>query len=187
MLPYAGAMTPLILDSTLALLVDEPTGLENPEYGAYCINAASILAAEAAGRPDWLGLGPLGEDIAPVPAPRLAVMYAEQLAKRAYLNPNAIVSEGGIGPLGGDRTVEDFARTFEWTPSEAAYFEEVKRLTGIVDGGAGATALWTLEIENRPYPAAWATIYLNGVDPREQPWPVGTEGAWDAFMYGPAI
>lgn len=183
MLPYAGAMTPLILASTLALLVEEPAGLENPDYGDYCINAASVLAAQAAGRPDWLGLGPVGEAITPVPAPRLAVMYAEQLAKRAYLNPNAIVAEGGIGPLGGDRTVEDFARTFEWTPTEADYFAEVKRLTGIVDS-AGSSGLWTLEIENRPYPAAWATIYLSGVDPREKGWPVGMEGGLDTFAYG---
>ena len=165
------------------MLADEAPELSNPEYGDYCIQAASVIVADAAARPDWLGVAPDGTDIGVVPAPRRAVMIAEQLAKRSYLNPNAVVAEGSVGPIGGDRTIEDFARTFELTEIEAEYLAEVKRTTGIVDAGSGTGGLWVLQIENRPYGADWATIYLPDVDPRALPWPVGTEGQ-DYNAYG---
>jgi len=180
-LPYAGAMTPLLIASTLELLADEQP-LDNPAYGDYCIQAASVLVAEAAGRPDWIGVAADGTEMVPVAAPRRAVMIAEQLAKRSYLNPEAIVAEGSIGPIGGDRTIEDFARTFEFTPVEQAYLDNIKATTGIVD--TPSTGLWVLTIENRPYDANWATIFLPDLDPRAAPWPVGTE-ALDGYAYGP--
>jgi hypothetical protein len=171
------SMTPLLTADTLALLADEvESGLENPAYGDYCIQSASVLVADAAGRPDWLGIAADGAEMTPNLAPRRAVMIAEQLAKRSYLNPNAVVQEGSIGPIGGDRTIEDFARTFEFTEVEAAYLAEVKRTTGIVDTGSAGTGLWTLEMEVRPYGADWATIFLPDLDPRAAPWPVGVEG-----------
>lgn len=176
-------MTPLLSAATLGLLVEEAT-LENPDYGDYCIQAASVLVADAAGHPDWIGIAPDGTTMTPVVAPRRAVMIAEQLAKRSYLNPNAVTREGNVGPIGGDTTIEDFARTFEFTPLEAAWLEDMKRRTGIVD--TGASGLWTLAIENRPYPTRWATIYLPDLDPLADTWPVGTEGV-DSWAYGDPV
>lgn len=177
-------MTPLLTPETLGLLVDEVDALANAAYGDYCIQAASVLVADAAGHPDWIGVASDGTSMTPVVAPRRAVMIAEQLAKRAYKNPDAIVSEGSVGPIGGDRTVEDFARTFEFTPTEAAYLEQVKLDTGLV--GTTRPALWTLEIEVRPYSPRWATIWLPDLDPMAKSWPVGTEGV-DSWAYGPAL
>ena len=177
-------MTPLLNAETLGLLVDEPDGLENPAYGDYCIQGASVIVADAAGHPDWIGVAPDGTAMTAVVAPRRAVMIAEQLAKRSYKNPDAIVSEGNVGPIGGDRTVEEFARTFELTEVEAAYLESVKVDTGIV--GGGSPQLWTLEIVNRPYTPNWATIWLPDLDPMAKSWPVGTEGV-DDWAYGPAL
>jgi hypothetical protein len=165
-------MTPLLNSDTLELLAEE-SPLERPEYGDYCIQAASVIVADAAGRPDWLGVAPDGSDMPVVAAPRRAVMIAEQLAKRSYINPNAVVAEGSVGPIGGDRTIEDFARTFELTEIESEYLAEVRRTTGIVDSGSGTGGLWVLQIENRPYGEDWAAIYLPDLDPRAAPWPVG--------------
>jgi len=164
-------MTPLLTAATLAMLADEGDTPENLAYGDYCIQAASILVAEAAGHPDWLGVAADGTVMDPVAAPRRAVMIAEQLAKRSYLNPNAVVQEGSIGPIGGDRTIEEFARTFEFTEFEAAYLAELKAESGLV-GGTG-TGLWTLEMEVRPYGVNWADVFLPDLDPRAAPWPVG--------------
>lgn len=183
MLPYAGAMTPMLTAATLALLADE-SPLERPAYGDYCIQAASVLVSNAAGHPDWIGVSATGADMAPVAAPRRGVMIAEQLAKRSYMNPNAIVREGNIGPIGGDATIEDFARTFEPTPVEQAWLDEAKRTSGIVGGSTGG-GLWTLEIENRPYAADWATVYLPDLDPRADTWPVGVES--ESWAYGEPV
>ena len=165
-------MTPMLDSATLELLVDEEP-LENPAYGDYCMRNASLIVADAAGHPDWVGVAADGTDIVPVAAPRRAVMIAEQLAKRSYLNPNAVVREGSVGPIGGDQTIEEFARTFELTEVEAAYLEEVRRTTGIVPLPGATGGLWTLEIEVRPYAANWADVYLPDLDPRAAPWPVG--------------
>ena len=176
-------MTPLLTAATLGLLADEQPDLENAAYGTYCIQAASVLVADAAGHPDWIGVSASGGDMIPVAAPRRAVMIAEQLAKRSYLNPNAVTREGNVGPIGGDTTIEDFARTFEFTPLEAAYLAEQKALSPLV--ATTGTGLWVLNIEVRPYPQDWATIYLPDVDPRAKPWAVGNEGV-DSWAYGPA-
>ena len=174
----------LLLDrETLGLLVSEDP-LVNPEFADYVIQGASVMVSDAAGRPDWLGIAADGSDIDPVAAPRRAVMIAEQLAKRSYQNPDSIITEGNIGPIGGDRKVEDFARAFEFTPVEQAYLDDINLRTGIVDNG-GVSGVWTLGFEVRPsYGVDWATIFLPELDPRAKLIPMGTEGV-DGFAYGP--
>lgn len=159
----------------LGLLVDERPLPVDTDRATYFINAASILVADFAGHPDWIGLDLLGVEVGTVvAAPRRAVMIAEQLAKRAYENPNAIVAEGGIGPIGGDRMVEEYARTLEPTEAEMLWLAEAKRTTGIV--GAIGAGLWTLQIEVRPSVAVGDTIWYNDLDPRAAPWPINVVG-----------
>lgn len=173
-------MTPLLTAATLALIAREDP-LQDPNYATYCIESASWLVADETGHNDWLGLAGDGTSIPVVAAPRRAVMIAEQLAKRAYLNPDAIVQEGGVGPIGGDRTVEEFARTFEFTDAELEYLQSVA--LGKTKGGG----LWTQPTENLPVGTpADSTIYLPDLDPRAQWWPVGTEGV-DDYAYTPLV
>src|SRR5690349_9781314 len=122
-------MQPLFPLETLELLAKEQPLADVP-YGEYCRSAASIIVANRSLSYGWIGLDANELDAPVVPAPRHAVMIAEQLAKRAYTNPDAIVASGSIGPIGGDRTVEDFARTFELTPAEAAYLDGIAELNG---------------------------------------------------------
>lgn len=182
-MPYAGAMTPLLTPTTLALIAQEDV-LSDPDYATYCIEAASYLVVDETGYSEWIGLNPDGTETAVVPAPRRAAMVAEQLAKRAYLNPNAVVAEGGVGPIGGDRTVEDFARTFEFTEAELEYLGKIAKDTGNAAGGG----LWTMEIENlgvgtTELPSG--TIFLPDLDPRADWWPLGSES--DEWAYTPKV
>lgn len=48
---------------------------------------------------------------------RLKIIVA-QVAKRAYLNPDQIRTEGAIGPLGGDTYAEAYAAGLELTEAE---------------------------------------------------------------------
>lgn len=165
---------PLLDLNTLGLLVDEQPVL-NPDRGMYWINGASVIVADIAGHPDWLGLDVDGANILPVAAPRRAAMIAEQLAKRAYENPNAVVAEGSLGPIGGDRMVEEYAKTLEPTEWERAYLEEIRAISGLTPTAPGGS-LWVLQMEVRPSLRSGDTVYYNDLDPRAKPWPVTVVG-----------
>lgn len=175
-------MTPLLTLETLRIVAREDIADADP-WALYCIDSASTLVADEAGHPDWIGFDALGNTIPVVPGPRRAVMIAEQLAMRAYKNPDAIVSEGSIGPVGGDRTLEEFARTFTFTEAEAAYLERVNEQTGITGGATGG--LYTMTISN-PAAILSQTIYLPDLDPLADSWPMGTEGV-DNYAYDPLV
>ncbi len=84
------------------------------------ISAASLKVLDECNNPeDWTSLNLV---------PAMVRMIAVQLAKRTYKNPDAIIAEGGIGPLGGDRFIEDFARTLELT---AAELDTLAKVTGV--------------------------------------------------------
>jgi len=175
-----GHMTPLFPASTLEMLVREQP-LDDAAYGDYCIVNASVIVANRAYRLDWVGLDADELDVPVIPAPRRAVMIAEQLAKRAYQNPDAIVAEGGIGPIGGDRTVEDFARTFELTDEEKEYLDTM----ALGRPGGAENQLWTIRTQVRePALVGGATLWIADLDPRAKVWPVGTDGV-DNYAYEP--
>lgn len=182
LLPYAALMKPLFPTSTLELLVRE-NPLEDGAYGDYCIVNASVIVANRAYRLDWIGLDADELEVPVVPAPRRAVMIAEQLAKRAYQNPDAIVTEGSIGPIGGDRTVEDFARTFELTAEEKEYLDTL----ALGRPGGTENQLWSLQTQVRSARiVGGATIRLPDLDARAKVWPVGTVGV-DDYAYGEPV
>lgn len=175
-------MTPLLTLDTLRIIARE-TIPDGDEWALYCIDSASTMVADEAGHPDWIGYDALGNAIPPVAAPRRAVMIAEQLAMRSFKNPDAVVSEGNVGPLGGDRTVEEFARTFTFTQMELDYLERVNTATGITGGTTGG--LYTLTIDNAAA-VLTQTIYLPDLDPLADSWPMGTEGV-DNWAYDPIV
>jgi hypothetical protein len=167
------AMTPLLTIGTLSIITRTDIELGDP-FATWVINGASMVVADAAEHEDWLD----EIDGAPiVPAPARAILIAENLAKRTYLNPNSVIAEGSIGPIGGDRYVEDFARAFELT----AYEREV---LGALAGGSSSSVggLWTQATENRPGLDVDPTIYLPDLDERAGSWPVGTDGV-DNYAY----
>lgn len=55
-----------------------------------------------------------GEDQAPIDVRMLAL----KVIRRTYTNVDQVVQEGGIGPIGGDRVVEDAAKMFDLTEAE---------------------------------------------------------------------
>ena len=118
---------------------------DGDEFALAVIDAASLVVSSAARHPEW--------DVAT--APSIARLIAAQLAKRTYLNPNAVAAEGSIGPIGGDRFVEDFARTLELTPVELASLE------GLWPAGASkGGGLWTMTTEREPMTPASGTIFV---------------------------
>lgn len=100
-------------------------------FATTVISAASLVVAETAQHPEWTRTGLTA-------APPRAKLICATLAKRTYLNPDAVVREGSVGPIGGDTVVEDFARTLELTEAEIA------TLQGFVGEGTGAvySGLW---------------------------------------------
>lgn len=103
---------PLLSITELATWTRQVIADDDP-FALAVISAASLRVREVASQPDWTLLT----------APPSARLIAIQLAKRTYLNPDAVVAEGGLGPIGGDRFIEDFARTLELTEYERTTLE----------------------------------------------------------------
>lgn len=117
---------PLLTIAELAVWARTEIPADDP-FALVVIDAASLKVREAAKQPDWTA--------ATVPA--TARLIAIQLAKRTYLNPDAVIAEGGIGPIGGDRYIEDFARTLELTDLERADLEALAP-----NAATGGNGLW---------------------------------------------
>lgn len=136
-------------------------------FAVAVIEGASLLVAETARHTEWTS--------ATVP-PR-AKLIATLLAKRTFLNPDAVASST-IGPL-SERTVEDFARTMELTPAEIDVLESMQG-----DGEVGdSTGLW-IQPTNRGAVETPLYLYTNGtdwaipyLDPKSDPyyWPLVEE------------
>lgn len=103
--PDSGA--DLLTVPELAVWARQEIAVDDP-FALAVIAAASLKTRQVAGFPDWTAA-----DVPPV-----AKMICTQLAKRTYLNPDSVIAEGGLGPIGGDRYVEDFARALEFTQAE---------------------------------------------------------------------
>ncbi len=124
----------LLTMSELRVWVRRPSLPDTDEFGLAVIAASSLVVSEECGFPvpEWT----------PTTAPAIARQVAIQLAKRTFLNPDAVVAEGGIGPIGGDRFIDDFARTLELTAAEKA---QLARIDGNVS--ASEQGLWVQRID----------------------------------------
>lgn len=101
-------MADIIAQRDLEVWARQEIAPEDMDFARAVISAASLVVTEACGHPEWDR----------TTAPERAKLIASQVARRAFLNPDATVREQ-VGPL-GTSTVEDFARTLELTPAEAA-------------------------------------------------------------------
>lgn len=168
-------MTPMLTIATLAVITREEIAADDL-FALWVIESASLTVADEAKHLDWIA----ADD--PVAAPARATLIAQGLAKRTYLNPDAIVGEGGVGPIGGDRYVEDYARTLELTQVERDILADMAG-----DGAAGGqSGLWTQSTENIPQPRGDQTIYAPDVDSRANSWPIGQTGV-DDYAYTPQV
>ena len=116
------------------------------------LDAASLVVTDTAGHPEWTT----------TTAPARARLIAVQLAKRAFLNPNAIV-RSAVGPL-SEAQVEDYARTLEPTEAEREYLLSLRP-----DAGSGGGSLFTLSLAGS---AAYVpdTIYVTDLSGGLVPW-----------------
>ncbi|MDQ3275340.1 MAG: hypothetical protein M3Q39_10020 [Actinomycetota bacterium] len=95
----------------------------NDERANLILRATIILINDTAGLYDtaaWTA------DTAP---DRVKLIYIG-VAKRNYLNPNQVIREGSIGPIGGDAYAESFAAGMDLTDYEIT---ELQRLAGVVN------------------------------------------------------
>jgi hypothetical protein len=101
---------------------------DDPFAGAV-IEGVSLLVSETANHPEW--------DAATVPA--RAKLIACLVAKRNYLNPDAVRSTS-VGPV-SEQTLDDFVRTMELTEAETS---ALQAMAG--DGGTPGSSsdLWLL-------------------------------------------
>lgn len=113
------------------------------DFAQTIINSASLVVVETAGHPEWT------RDTAPA----RARLIAAQLAKRTYLNPDAVV-RSNVGPL-GEATVEDFARTLELTAAERAELIALRP-----EGDPSAGSLFVVNLGG-PVVVESDTIYLS--------------------------
>lgn len=133
---------PLVTLEELAVVIEGDVPSEREDFALMVLEAASDVVREAALRLEWT------RATVPAAAKRVALW----LARRTFLNPDAIV-RSNVGPL-GESTVEDFARTLELTPAERATLA-VFAPEG--SGGGGSLFVQPLAAET---PLVDATIYV---------------------------
>lgn len=130
--------------------------------------AASLIVRDVARQPLWTQ----------VDAPPMAKLITVQLAKRTYLNPNAVVSEGSIGPIGGDRFLEDFVRTLELTAVEIAQLEAM-RPTGETGVAKTTSGLWSQPTTRGPVEKP---VYLSTTPPLSD-WNIPVAHSDESWMF----
>jgi hypothetical protein len=127
-------MAALLTIPELGVWAQQDVGYDD-EWAAAVLDAASDVVRTAASQPTWT------RDTAPVRARQIA----SHLAARSYKNPDSIVGEGALGPVGGDRFVEELAKALHLT---AAEIEELGKLAPSTAAGSGG--LWIQPINATP-------------------------------------
>lgn len=185
-------MADLLTTNELALWTQrEPTVVESDPFAAEVIDKVSQLACFLGGHD---GTHFLADGVTVIPewnnvegnadrAPFDVRMVVLQVAKRCYSNPDQVVAEGGVGPIGGDRVLDAAALLLSLTDSERS------TLTKYNDDGDpdGADDLWTLRI-NRDADAGTAgspVLYVSddqqvGMDSTQSAYP-----SWDIPLFNP--
>mgnify|MGYP003295844529 CR=1 FL=1 len=184
---YHGCMADLLTKNELALWTQtSPAVVENDPFAAEVIDKVSQMAAflgghdgtkyDAAGAliPEWTLAGT-------TTAPFDVRMVVLQVCKRCYSNPDQVVQEGSVGPIGGDRVLDAAALLLSLTESERATLTKYNT-AGDPDG---STELWTLRISREDAPLSPATIYASddqqiGMTPDQSAYP-----SWDIPLFNP--
>jgi hypothetical protein len=128
--------TPLITDVELATICRLPGNVipaARQAFATMIIGLTSDLVRDTAGHPEWTD----------VDVPFRAKMIALLVAKRSYQNPDGVIVEGAIGPIGGDRVTDLQAAGLYLTEAEEA------TLAGFIGDGTPATdpnRMWVLQV-----------------------------------------
>jgi hypothetical protein len=157
-------MAGLLTIQELSIWLRQPVEQLDVAFAAVVIEGVSLLVREAASHPEW--------EAGTVP-PR-AKLIASVASMRNYNNPDAVAAEGSIGPIGGNRYVEDYARSFELTASE---IETLQGMAGEDEIPGSSADMWILPTTRGDKPVA--PLYLNDqygyepiayATPDEVPW-----------------
>ena len=128
-------MDPWITIDELSVWTQENIAPEDP-FATTILKAATIVVSSATGYHET------EHEFTPTTAPdRLKVVVA-QVAKRNYLNPTQIRTEGSIGPLGGDTYAEAYAAGMTLTEEEQAVVAKAAR--DAVEGASSGNAVGVL-------------------------------------------
>lgn len=84
--------------------------------------------------------GTASEDWTYTTAPFDVRLVVLKVCRRAYTNPDEIVQEGGVGPIGGDRVRDEAAQSLELTEEERATITKYNPLGDPQDDGLNG--LW---------------------------------------------
>lgn len=108
-------MADLLTTATLARWTqNDQAEVDADPFAADLITKVSALVCFLGGHPNWT------LDAGPDQAPIDVQMVALQVIKRSYENPEQIIQEGNIGPIGGDRYADQHALFAEFTDAERA-------------------------------------------------------------------
>lgn len=109
--------------------------LDVADFGAFetmVIDQAQQLVAQEAKHAEWYDTTPIAD------VPFRARLIALNLARRTIVNPNQVLQEGSIGPIGGDRVRDAAALAMELSDAERA------ELHGLRGDGTMTSGLWVL-------------------------------------------
>jgi hypothetical protein len=120
-----------------------------------------------------------GADQAPIDVRMLAL----KVIRRTYSNPDQVIQEGNLGPIGGDRVADDAAMLFELTDAERRVLTKYNDAGDPEEGGQ----LWIQPIgqDDAALATVEATLYVGddqqinlatSADPREWQIPLFSPG-----------
>lgn len=100
---------PLITEAELATICQlDAIPTERAAFATLVIDLASDLIRDTAEHKEWTAAD----------VPFKAKLITLLVAKRTFQNPNNVVAEGGLGPLGGDRFLDMHAMGLYLTEAE---------------------------------------------------------------------
>lgn len=127
---------PLITETELATICRLPGNVIPAARAAFAtmiIDLTSGLVSDTAGHPEWTSST----------IPFRAKMIALLVAKRSYQNPDGVIVEGSIGPIGGDRVTDLQAAGLYLTEAEAA---DLAALRGDGTPATDPNRMWVLQV-----------------------------------------
>lgn len=119
-------MEPWITVGELSVWTRTQISPDDP-FALLVLEAATILVNSATG---YAGTE---DEFTVATAPGMLKIIVGQVAKRNYLNPDQVVREGNVGPLGGDTYAQAYAAGMTLTEEERAEIARIAREA--VEGG----------------------------------------------------
>lgn len=130
-----GRMEPWITVGELAVWTRTQIDPDDP-FALMILEASTILVNSATG---YAGTE---DEFTAATAPAMLKVIVGQIAKRNYLNPDQVVREGSLGPIGGDTYAQAYAAGMTLTEEERAEIARISRAA--VEGGTSSGGLSVL-------------------------------------------